>query len=56
MMVPGEERVVAQRLKDVLEKARRTASRRPARTNEELVALKQDNPIDAWDPRTEGLI
>jgi L-seryl-tRNA(Ser) seleniumtransferase len=56
MMVPGEERVVAQRLKDVLEKAKRTASLRPERTASELVALKQDNPIDAWDPRTDGLI
>jgi L-seryl-tRNA(Ser) seleniumtransferase len=56
MMVPGEERVVAQRLKDVLEQARRTASRRPTRTAAELIALKQDNPIDAWDPRADGLI
>jgi hypothetical protein len=56
MMVPGEERIVAQRLKDVLEKARRTASMRPTRTAAELIALKQDNPIDLWDPSTDGLI
>jgi L-seryl-tRNA(Ser) seleniumtransferase len=56
MMVPGEERIVAQRLKDVLEKAKRTAAMRPIRTATELIALKQDNPIDAWDPATDGLI
>jgi uncharacterized pyridoxal phosphate-dependent enzyme len=56
MMVPGEERIVAQRLKDVLEAAKRTASLRPTRTPSELVALQQDNPIDGWNPATDGLI
>jgi L-seryl-tRNA(Ser) seleniumtransferase len=56
MMNPGEEKIVAQRLKDVLTAARKTAHLRPARTEAELIALRQDNPIDAWDPDTDGLI
>jgi hypothetical protein len=56
MMVPGEEKIVAQRLKDVLTAARKTAHLRPRRTEAELIALRQDNPIDAWDPYTDGLI
>jgi len=56
MMVPGEERVVAGRLKEVLEKAKKTARSRPQRTATELAALRQDNPIDAWDPAADGLI
>lgn len=56
MMVPGEEKIVAQRLKDVLTKARKTAHLRPARTEAELVALRQDNPIDVWDPYNDGLV
>jgi len=57
MMVPGQERIVAQRLKEVLEKAKRTARQRPERTREELAAdFQMDNPIDMWDrksPRAE---
>jgi L-seryl-tRNA(Ser) seleniumtransferase len=56
MMVPGEEKIVAQRLKEVLTGARKTAHLRPRRTAAELVALRQDNPIDAWDPDNDGLI
>jgi L-seryl-tRNA(Ser) seleniumtransferase len=56
MMAPGEEIVVARRLKEVLEKAKKTAGSRPPRTGAELAALRQDNPIDAWDPDADGLI
>src|SRR6185369_82457 len=56
MMAPGEEIVVARRLKEVLEKAKKTAGSRPWRTGAELAALRQDNPIDAWDPDADGLI
>jgi uncharacterized pyridoxal phosphate-dependent enzyme len=56
MMVPGEEKIVAQRLKDVLAKAKKTAQLRPPRMEAELIALRQDNPIDAWDPDNDGLI
>ncbi|MFN7923715.1 MAG: aminotransferase class V-fold PLP-dependent enzyme [Bryobacteraceae bacterium] len=49
MMEPGQERIVAQRVKEVLEKARKTASARPVRTAEELAAdFRMDNPIDYW--------
>jgi seryl-tRNA(Sec) selenium transferase len=48
MMVPGQERIVAQRLKEVLEKA----NLRPRRNEAELAAdFLMDNPIDAWSPR-----
>ena len=56
MMMPGEEKIVAQRLKEVLTKAKKTAQLRPKRSEAELVALRQDNPIDAWDPANDGLI
>jgi len=51
MMNPGEEKIVAQRLKEVLETAQRSAHTRPARTPEELAAdFHEDNPIDWWQP------
>jgi D-glucosaminate-6-phosphate ammonia-lyase len=56
MMAPGEEKIVAQRLKEVLTKARGTASLRPQSTEAELAALRQDNPIDEWDPENDGLV
>jgi hypothetical protein len=46
---------VAQRLKEVLTKAKSTAHLRPKRSDAELIALRQDNPIDAWDPDNDGL-
>ncbi len=50
MMEPGEERVVAQRLKEVLQKAKKTAGLRPRRSDQELAAgFGMDNPIDEWD-------
>jgi L-seryl-tRNA(Ser) seleniumtransferase len=55
MMVPGEELMVARRLKEVLEKAKKTARSRPQRSEAELAALRQDNPIDEWNPDTDGL-
>lgn len=48
MMDEGEELVVARRVKEVLEKARKTAQQRPLRTAEELARLEMDNPIDVW--------
>jgi uncharacterized pyridoxal phosphate-dependent enzyme len=57
MMVPGEEKIVAQRLKEVLERARKTAHLRPRPTEAELAAgFGLDNPIDEWDPREDGVI
>jgi hypothetical protein len=57
MMVPGEERIVARRLKEVLEHARKTAHQRPRRTDVELAAgFGMDNPIDEWDPAGDGLL
>jgi uncharacterized pyridoxal phosphate-dependent enzyme len=57
MMAPGEEKMVARRLKEVLEHARRTAQQRPRRTDAELAAgFAMDNPIDAWDPNADGLL
>jgi L-seryl-tRNA(Ser) seleniumtransferase len=50
MMVPGQEHVVARRLKEVFEKARRTAHTRPTRTDAELASFRLDNPIDYWEP------
>src|SRR5262249_34718431 len=38
MMAPGESKVVAQRLKETLEKAKRTANSRPRRSDAELTA------------------
>jgi len=53
MMNPGEERIVARRVREVLEKAKGTRARRPARTGAELAAdFGMDNPIDVWLPDT----
>ena len=57
MMQPEEEKIVAQRFIEVLEKARKTAHLRPPRTQSELVAgLGMDNPIDEWNAQTDGLV
>jgi hypothetical protein len=57
MLMPGEEKIVARRLKEVLEKARRTASLRPKRSDVELSAgFDMDNPIDEWNADSDGLI
>jgi L-seryl-tRNA(Ser) seleniumtransferase len=57
MMTPGEEKIVARRLKEVLEHARRTAQQRPQRTVAELAGgFGMDNPIDEWDPNADGLL
>jgi L-seryl-tRNA(Ser) seleniumtransferase len=49
MMVPGEEKIVAQRLKEVLERAKATADTRPLRTEAQLAAdFRMDSPIDEW--------
>ena len=57
MMAPGEERIVAERLKQVLEQARKSAHLRPHRTEAELGAgFGMDNPVDEWDPREDGLV
>jgi D-glucosaminate-6-phosphate ammonia-lyase len=56
MMSPGEEKIVAQRLKEVFTKAKKTADLRPRRTEAELAALRQDSPIDEWDPANDGLV
>jgi uncharacterized pyridoxal phosphate-dependent enzyme len=57
MMVPGEEHIVARRLKQILEEARRTADERPKRTERELATgFGMDNPIDEWDSDADGLV
>jgi L-seryl-tRNA(Ser) seleniumtransferase len=57
MMAPGEEKIVARRLKEVLEHARRSAHQRPRRTDAELAAgFGMDNPIDEWHPHSDGLL
>jgi seryl-tRNA(Sec) selenium transferase len=57
MMAPGEHKIVAQQLKEALEKAKRTAHARPRRSEAELAAgFGMDNPIDEWDPNSDGLI
>ena len=57
MMMPGEEVIVAQRLKEVLKKARRTADARPRRSESELASgFGMDNPIDQWAPHEDGLV
>lgn len=57
MMEPGEEKIVARRLREVLERARKTAHQRPRRTDAELAAgFDMDNPIDEWDPASDGLV
>ena len=56
MMAPGQEKLVAQRLREVLEHARKSAGSRPPRTDAELAAgFGMDNPIDEWHPDTDGL-
>jgi seryl-tRNA(Sec) selenium transferase len=56
MMAPGQDKLVAQRLREVLEQARKSASSRPARTETELaLGSGMDNPIDEWDPEGDGL-
>jgi uncharacterized pyridoxal phosphate-dependent enzyme len=57
MMAPGEEAIVAQRLKEVLERGRRTGHLRPSRSDAELASrFSVDNPIDEWDPDGDGLV
>ena len=57
MMAPGEERIVARRLKEVLEHAGKTAHLRPRRTEAELASgFGMDNPIDEWNPDGDGLL
>lgn len=57
MMAPGEEVIVARRLKEVLEKARRTASARPTRSEAELASeFGTDNLIGEWAPHKDGLV
>ena len=56
MMAPGQEKLVAQRLREVLEHARKSAGSRPPRTDAELAAgFGMDNPIDEWHPDADGL-
>ncbi|MCW5977258.1 MAG: aminotransferase class V-fold PLP-dependent enzyme [Bryobacteraceae bacterium] len=56
MMAPGEETIVAQRLKEVLELAKRTAASRPRRSDAELASgFAMDSPIDEWDAAADGL-
>ena len=57
MMAPGEEMIVAQRLKEVLETAKRTSASRPRRSDAELASwYRMDNPIDEWDAASDGLV
>lgn len=57
MMQPGDEKIVARRLKEVLEHAHKSAHERRPRTEEELaVGFGMDNPIDEWDPDMDGLV
>jgi hypothetical protein len=57
MMNPGEEVIVARRMKEVLERGRQTGHLRPRRSDAELAsAFNLDNPIDAWDPDRDGLL
>jgi L-seryl-tRNA(Ser) seleniumtransferase len=56
MMTPGQEKLVAQRLREVLDQARKSAGSRPPRTEAELAGgFGMDNPIDEWDPDNDGL-
>lgn len=51
MMAPGQERIVAARMREVLDRAKKTAHQRPRRNALELAAdFRLDNPIDAWHP------
>ena len=57
MMERGEEKVVARRLKEVLETGSKTAHMRPRRTETEIAAaFGMDNPIDEWHPQGDGLV
>jgi L-seryl-tRNA(Ser) seleniumtransferase len=57
MMAPGEETIVAQRLKEVLEAAKRTSASRPRRSDAESASgFSMDNPIDEWDAASDGLL
>ena len=57
MMARGEERVVARRLKEILERAKKTAHLRSRRTGAGLDAgFGMDNPIDEWSPQGDGLV
>jgi L-seryl-tRNA(Ser) seleniumtransferase len=57
MMAPGQEKIVAQRLREVLERARKTAQARAPRSDEELArGFAMDNPIDEWNPDGDGLL
>ena len=56
MMAPGQEKLVAQGLREVLERARKSAHSRPPRTQVELArGFGMDNPIDEWNPDDDGL-
>jgi hypothetical protein len=55
-MAPGQDKIVAERLREVLERARKSARSRPLRTEAELaLGFAMDNPIDQWDPDDDGL-
>jgi L-seryl-tRNA(Ser) seleniumtransferase len=56
MMAPGQEKLVAQRLREVLEQARKSVRSRPPRTDAQLArGFGMDNPIDEWEPDDDGL-
>ena len=55
MMEPGEEEIVARRLKEVLTKAREGASKRAAIADPKG-DWQLDNPIDAWNENADGLV
>lgn len=56
MMAPGQEKIVARRLRAVLEGARKSVRSRPLRTQAELArGFSLDNPIDQWNPDDDGL-
>lgn len=51
MMVPGEEKIVAQRLKEVLLRSKKTSRNRPFPGEEQIAkSFGMDNPIDEWQP------
>jgi L-seryl-tRNA(Ser) seleniumtransferase len=53
MMAPGQERIVARRLKEVLEGAKKAARNRPGRGRP--AAFRQDSPIDEWDAANDAV-
>jgi len=55
MMDPGQEEIVARRLTEVLIKAKAGASKRTAIADPKG-DWQLDNPIDAWEEGTDGLI